>query len=253
MKTDTGKKIFEFIKEKGQVPAKEIINFVGFSAPAVFRQLKKLQEKKMIQKTGFPPRVFYHLPMTDMERQIHQVVKWVCDEEMNIIDSQNFYCPTRDVFQSKNEHILKILLDNNIDESLSYLLVAAVGEVGNNSFDHNFGNWPNIPGVYFKVDIEKRLIILADRGQGVFATLRKVRSEIQNDEEALRVAFTDIVSGRSPEQRGNGLKFVKKVFLENNLKLQFYSGKGLGIIENRNILFKTVEKNILGTITIIEF
>jgi len=34
--------------------------------------------------------------------------------------------------------------------------------------------------------------------------------ELSTDEEAVRTAFTKVVSGRAPESRGNGLKFVRK-------------------------------------------
>ncbi len=253
MKTDTNKKIFEFIKEKGQVTPKEIVNFIGFSAPAVFRQLKKLQESGLVQKSGCPPSVFYHLPMTEKERLVQETIKWVCDKEANIINNQDFYCSARDIFQFRNERILKTLFDNGVNESLSYLLIAAIGEIGNNSFDHNLGKWRDVPGVYFKVDMGQRLVMLGDRGQGVFATLNKIRPDIENDKEALHIAFTEIVSGRSPERRGNGLKFVKKVLVENNLKLLFYSGRGLCEIKNQQVFFTIIEKNILGTVVIIEF
>lgn len=63
MKTDTRNKIFGFIKEKGQTTPKEIIKFIGFGAPAVFRQLKKLTNDGLLAKTGTPPMVRYHLPL----------------------------------------------------------------------------------------------------------------------------------------------------------------------------------------------
>lgn len=63
MKTDTRQRILDFIKRKKQTPPKEIIAYIGLGAPAVFRQLKKLQERGEVQKTGKPPKVFYHLPM----------------------------------------------------------------------------------------------------------------------------------------------------------------------------------------------
>lgn len=62
MKTNTWKKILEFTREKRQASPKEIIRHVGLSAPAVFRQLKKLQMRGLVAKTGEPPRTFYHLP-----------------------------------------------------------------------------------------------------------------------------------------------------------------------------------------------
>jgi len=53
-------------------------------------------------------------------------------------------------------------------------------------------------------------ICIADRGQGIFQSLVKVHPELADEQAALHAAFETIISGRAPEQRGNGLKFVKK-------------------------------------------
>ena len=113
------------------------------------------------------------------------------------------------------------------------LIVAVAGEIGNNSYDHNLGNWPDISGIFFTFDVNKKQIVLADRGLGVFRTLKRVKPSIRNDEEALHTAFTETISGRAPEARGNGLKFVREVITNNPLKLAFYSG-GANIIINGN-------------------
>jgi len=104
------------------------------------------------------------------------------------------------------------------------LVVAIAGEIGNNSFDHNLGNWPDTPGIFFAYDINKRSIVLADRGLGILATLKRVKLGLNNDMKALEVAFTEILSGRAPESRGNGLKFVRKIVAENPISLLFQSG-----------------------------
>src|SRR3989344_5896240 len=133
------------------------------------------------------------------------------------------YCQTSPVFQARLGKMQAILKDANAIEHFS-LLVAMAGEIGDNSFAHNLGNWPDVPGVLFAFDINKKQIILADRGRGVLKTLKRVRPELVTHEEALRVAFTEIVSGREPEKRGNGLKFVRKVISENSINLFFQSG-----------------------------
>lgn len=109
-------------------------------------------------------------------------------------------------------------------EKLFSLIVSIVGEIGNNSFDHNIGKWPDEPGIFFGYDLQKGIIVLADRGLGVLQTLRQVRPELASHVEALRVAFTEVVSGRSPERRGNGLKFVRTVVTGNPINLFFASG-----------------------------
>jgi len=256
MKTNTDKKILKFIKERGQVAPKDIIEFIGFTASAVFRQLKKLQNQKKIQKSGTPPHVTYHIPMTQKEKIIQNAYLWTTKtfiDNNDIAKTANLYCLARDIFESRNQKTAKTLIANNYSEALSYLLYAIIGEIGNNSFDHNLGNWPNIPGVYFTIDLKEKIVILADRGRGVRSSLQEVRPDIIDDSTALRVAFTEVISGRSPEQRGNGLKFVKKIVMENKLTLTFYSGTAVCNIKNKKMSFENSNINIQGTLAVIEF
>lgn len=114
-------------------------------------------------------------------------------------------------------------------EDRAYMLTAVAGEIGNNSFDHNLGQWRDLPGILFLHGaIEKGYeVVLADRGQGVLNSLRRVRPELKNDAEALRVAFTEQISGRAPEKRGNGLKFVSEAVTSNRFDFSFSSGRGI--------------------------
>lgn len=135
-----------------------------------------------------------------------------------------FYCSNSAVFQTRLIQMQDGLAGIQELASIFSLIVAVAGEIGNNSFDHNLGNWPDSPGIFFSYDIYKRSIVLADRGLGVFTTLKRVKPDLNTDGEALRVAFTEIISGRSPESRGNGLKFVRKIVAENPIGLLFRSG-----------------------------
>ena len=65
---------------------------------------------------------------------------------------------------------------------------------------------------------------MADRGLGILSTLKRVRPDLISDSRALEVAFTEIISGRAPESRGNGLKFVRKIVSENPIGLIFRTG-----------------------------
>ena len=144
---------------------------------------------------------------------------------------------------------------SGLSEDLLPLIVAVAGEIGNNSFDHNLGKWPDTPGVFFGYDISKRQIVLADRGLGILSTLSRVRPELKDHLDAVRVAFTEIVSGRAPEERGNGLKFVRQVVAENPISLLFRSGDAeLRIKKNNNELFIARSHTaIRGCFAIIEF
>ena len=59
---------------------------------------------------------------------------------------------------------------------------------------------------------------------GVLETLRRVRPELSNHVAAVEVAFTEFISGRSPEKRGNGLKSVREVVSTQPINLLFMSG-----------------------------
>lgn len=168
--------------------------------------------------------------------------------------SSDVYCQTRDVFQGRLERLQRILKDK-VSESAVSLLSAVAGEIGNNSFDHNLGNWPDVIGIYFSFDLRNKNIVLADRGQGILATLTRVRPGLTNATEALRVAFTETVSGRLPEARGNGLKFVRAVIAENPFTLAFQTGDAsLTLKENdKDLLISQCEEYIRGCMAIIGF
>lgn len=135
------------------------------------------------------------------------------------------------------------------------LVVSVAGEIGGNSFDHNIGQWLDIPGVFFLFHTQQREIVLADRGQGILATLSKTRPELVTHREALRVAFTELVSGRSAESRGNGLKYVKEVVAGNLISLRFQSGNAeLEIKHNSSELnIRDAPYSIQGCIAFIRF
>jgi len=168
---------------------------------------------------------------------------------------QSFYCLDSSVFQARLSRLENELGKMKELSAIFPLITAITGEIGNNSFDHNLGRWPDIPGIFFGYDIGKRRVVLADRGLGVLATLKRVRPELKNHLEALRVAFTEIVSGRAPEARGNGLKFVRQVVAENPISLFFRSGDAeLRLKKDNDQLFITRSHiNTHGCFAVIEF
>lgn len=166
----------------------------------------------------------------------------------------DYYCPTRDIFQARLESQLNHW-ETQIGEN-AYLLTAVVGEIGNNSYDHNLGSWPDVPGTLFASDLDKKIVIVADRGLGILTTIRFVKPTVQNHREALKVAFSEIISGRKDEHRGNGLKFVRKIILEKNWRLQFYSGDASveinSSIKSKRLLIKKYQR-IHGCLAVIKY
>ena len=194
---------------------------------------------------------------TDIDIFLRDIValaeQWA-SAETGITPVQEVYCQTRDVFQARLE-TLQSNLQRTIASSSTPLLSAIAGEIGNNSFDHNLGNWPDITGIYFSYDLGNRVIVLADRGQGILTTLKRVRPALTSDGDALKTAFTETLSGRFPEARGNGLKFVRKVIIENPFTLKFQTGDaGIRLKEHDNdIITIPAEEYIKGCIAIIGF
>ncbi len=119
---------------------------------------------------------------------------------------RGFYCPTSAVFQARLVKMERMLMEKPGFEKLYSLIVLVAGEIGDNSFAHNLGKWPDMPGIFFGYDIQKGAVVLADRGLGILETLRRVRPDLTTHVRAVEVAFTEFVSGRAPEKRGNGLK-----------------------------------------------
>ena len=138
-----------------------------------------------------------------------KALEWVIAQE-GIEKPSQFYCETRDIAQARVEKMRPDFIIHKWSDDESGLLAAMAGEIAGNCFDHNLGNWPNIPGCWFEYEVDDSSfrMVIADRGRGVLKTLRQVRPGLKDDREALGVAFTEIVTGRAPEQRGNGLKFV---------------------------------------------
>lgn len=179
---------------------------------------------------------------------------WIFNNK-GIEPPSDFYCPDISVFQAR-----LIKLENELSKMKRLgktfpLISAIVGEIGNNSFDHNLGNWPDIPGIFFSYDLKKGEVVLADRGQGVLATLKKVKPELTNHQDALYSAFTEIISGRAPEHRGNGLKFVKDVVVNNKINLFFQTGNAKLEIQKNDFDIKIKKSTIKfrGCLALIKF
>lgn len=163
------------------------------------------------------------------------------------------YCETRDIFKARLDRMAIIIERDPNSKEIVSLLTAMAGEIGNNSFDHNLGNWPDVPGIFFDYDTNKKIIVLADRGLGIRATLTRVRPDLKDDMMALRAAFTERLSGRAPEQRGNGLKFVRNVAIENPIGIYLQSGTAFARIakEKGSLVIDLAERSIRGVLAYI--
>lgn len=180
--------------------------------------------------------------------------RWAADDSPVEPDSP-FYCQNSAVFQyrlKKLENELGVVAGM---ENFFPLITSMVGEIGNNSFDHNLGNWPDIPGIFFGYDIQKKEVVLADRGQGILKTLKRVKKDLVSNEEALNVAFSEVISGRAPEARGNGLKYVRRIVVANEIHLFFQTGTAVLELKkgDQSLNIRKVSEYIKGCLAVINF
>lgn len=127
---------------------------------------------------------------------------------------------TRDIFDAR--------LMTFTSRSNNWLLSAVIGEVGANTFDHNFMFRSDVPkGLFFDCESDPDFIYLCDFGAGLKTTLSRVVKSIENDSQAISTAFTEMISGRAPEMRGNGLKFVITSVIQNGWSLYYQSGNAV--------------------------
>lgn len=212
-----------------------------------------------LQPIRSSPRGHRYYLQSDIEQFLHEkhVVSWArqwATAYRAMEPASSMYCQTRDVFQARLEQF-QSNLSRVMSVSTVSLVTAVAGEIGNNSFDHNLGNWPDITGIFFSYSIRNGEVILADRGQGILTTLKRVRPKLTSAQEALKVAFTETISGRLPEARGNGLKFVRSIVVGNPFTLQFQTGNAHLYIKqyDKNTLVRQTETAIRGCFAIIGF
>ncbi len=166
-----------------------------------------------------------------------------------------YYCSSSDIFRVRLDKMVFLLSQEKSMQDIFPLVWLIVGEIGNNSFDHNLGKWQDIPGIYFAYDLKKRIIVLADRGQWILNTLKRVEPKLSNHSEALKMAFTKIITGRAPENRGNGLKSVKETVDNYWISLVFQTGDAKLELPNKESKMNIIkcDNSISWCLAIIKF
>lgn len=239
--------------DKGLVSISQAAKLLGVSIDT----LRRWDSNGKFSSVRIKPRGnrYYRASDIDLFTNDQQALatKWAASSVSYEPESE-YFCKTRDIFQARLEHFQTNLL-KDLDPNPASLISAIIGEIGNNSFDHNLGNWPDILGIYFAYSLSQKRVILADRGLGILYTLKRTLPNLSNNAEALKVAFTETVSGRAPESRGNGLKFVRNVVSKNPLTLFFQTGNAYINFadDKKDINIKETDKPIRGCLAIIQY
>lgn len=131
-----------------------------------------------------------------------------------------FFNQTRDESNNRIAKWIQFFKTQKLSQNDAIIIGAILGELTNNSFDHNLGKWQDVSGcmVGFELDVLTNIfcIAIADRGQGIISSLKETVAPVTEPSAILQKAFYERVSGRAPEKRGNGLKFVLKHIVEKN-------------------------------------
>ncbi len=228
----------------------ELAKKLGISRVAVFKKIKNGVIKAQKIGRNF---VIYKKDIEILSNNLFKLAYgWAV---FNKKFPEEFYCQNSSIFQDRLIRMENLMIKNETTKNIFSLIVSATGEIGDNSFAHNLGQWPDMPGIFFGYDLNKKQVVLADRGLGVLKTLERVKPTLKNHKQALEVAFTEIISGRAPESRGNGLKYVRKIISENNIDLLFQSGNAKLQISGKSpdLKITNTADNFHGCLALISF
>lgn len=203
------------------IPIKEAAKLLKVSVMTL-RRWDKTGRFLSIRKTPKSHRFYRKLDIELFSSDLFIIAHdWVVSQKQF---SQDFYCQNSAIFNAQLAKMQNLMIHNEATKNNFSLIVSITGEIGENSYAHNLGQWPDVPGIFFGYDLNKRQVVLADRGLGILETLKRVKPNLSGHKQALEVAFTEMISGRAPESRGNGLKYVRKVIAENQINLLFQTG-----------------------------
>lgn len=173
-------------------------------------------------------------------------------EKRNLNVQEIIHCQYRDGFNAYLEHFIRMFINFGLNDDNAKLATAVLGELGNNVFDHNLGSWPtDVVGCFVagqNYPIKKMIqFTIGDPGIGFLGSLKSAYPELKNDCEAIKKGLSGY-SGRIPEKRGNGLKWVQNWTLNNfSGKLAIHSGACLVEVDKDGMKEWPVNK-ITGTL-----
>jgi hypothetical protein len=110
MTTDTSQKISQYLKEKGQATAAEMVEYLGISRQALFKQLAKLQKNNKIYKIGRPPKVFYFITDKTISgtARIQNTADQAISGNVSIVADKNYDTINKETIKIIDENFLLI-------------------------------------------------------------------------------------------------------------------------------------------------
>lgn len=215
---------------------------------------KKLILPSKTEAKAYLKRMSFDKILSELDyHEAKEILDKVQVPERNNIDiHEMMHCSYRDEFNARLSRFIAMFKNFGLNESDAQRATALVGELGNNVFDHNLGNWPTtISGCIIVAQHYPNThaieIAVGDPGVGFYGSLKGAFPDINNDIEAIKLGLAGN-TGRIGEIRGNGLKLIQQWTLQNfSGTVMIHSGDGLVIVGKSGIKDTKVNK-ILGTV-----
>lgn len=208
----------------------------------------KTETKTYLKRMRFD-RILSELGYSEAKEELDKIE---IPERDNINIHEVMHCYYRDDFNARLGRFISMFRNFGLNESDAQRATALVGELGNNVFDHNLGNWPTtmsgcIIAAQHYPNTHTIEIAVGDPGVGFYGSLKAAFPEITSDIEAIKLGLAGN-TGRIGEIRGNGLKLIQQWTLQNfSGKVTIHSGDGLVIVDKSGMRDFEVNR-ILGTI-----
>lgn len=205
----------------------------------VLRYLKRLHLNVMLKELGYEKelRIFDQIPVVEQDDpNLHEIT----------------HCRYVDEFNARLGHFERMFRNFGLNDEDAKRALVIFGELGNNVFDHNLGNWPtNFSGSIVVAqnypELKRIECVVGDSGVGFFGSLRAAFPKLQTDIQAIQKGLGGY-TGRIGEKRGNGLKTIQDWTINDfHGILNIHSGKGLVQVDESGI--EAIETNpLLGTL-----
>ncbi|MEK7459646.1 MAG: hypothetical protein AAB636_01105 [Patescibacteria group bacterium] len=173
-------------------------------------------------------------------------------ESENLNVQEIVHCRYNDEFSSRLGRFERMFKNFGLNEEDTKRALVIVGELGNNVFDHNLGNWPtNFSGAIITAhnypETKRIEFVVGDAGVGFLGSLQNAFPNLSDDVEAIKKGLEGY-TGRVGENRGNGLKTIQDWTINNfHGMLTIHSGGGLVQVDENGIESKNTCR-ILGTL-----
>lgn len=183
--------------------------------------------------------------------QAEQLAGYADHERDSLNLHEILHCATSDEFSARLGRFDRMFHSFGLSDDLVKRATVLLGELGNNAFDHNLGNWPtDVSGVFIAAQNYPKLrqveVAVGDPGVGFKTSLRNAFPDLPNDVEAIKKGLAGF-TGRIGEKRGNGLRVIQHWTVDNfSGTLHIRSGGGLVRVDKTGIAAAEVA-NYLGT------